>query len=185
MDRSTGLGRLFIVSYVPLTAIAAVRLSDGLCVSGPTCGPTARASTFWLMVALLAFGLVDAWRLPRLALKRASIKVTFSDVADEGGSVAGYLATYLLPFLGFSVQGWRDLVSIVIYGGVLFSVFLRSDLGIINPTFYIAGYRVVSARWEVSTDRVVRALVLCRKNEEPSVDKACRVVTFGRFLILK
>jgi hypothetical protein len=53
--------------------------------------------------------------------------------------VAAYIATYLLPFIGFEVTGWRGLAALAIYFVVLFVVFMRSDLALVNPTLYLTG----------------------------------------------
>jgi hypothetical protein len=105
--------RLFVASYSPLALILAVQRSEGI-------WPPGDRPAFWFFAAVSLIGLIDAYRLPRGALRKAHIRVTLSEVTDEGGQVAAYIATYLLPFLGFALVGWRDGVALAIYFAVLF-----------------------------------------------------------------
>jgi len=63
-------------------------------------------------------------------------------VKDASGDVAGYLATYLLPFVTVSSPSARDLVGYGILAAVIVAIFLRSELAQINPTLYLLGMRV-------------------------------------------
>lgn len=122
-------GRLFFVSYAPLSAIYAARLSP-----------------HWLWTVgfggLAAWGVLDGWLLVNSAKDRPRYKTRITRVEDQGGAVAGYLATYLLPFLGTLPSGLGDAVAHVIYFGIAFVVFTRSDLALINPTLYLLGWTV-------------------------------------------
>lgn len=164
------LFRLFVSSYAPLAVILAVQRSEGV-------WPPWDRPAFWILGAVGLIGLVDAYRLPRGALRRGHIRVTLSDLTDEGGQVAAYIATYLLPFIGFAVVGWRDVVALIIYFVVLFVVFVRSDLALVNPALYLAGWRVLSAKRD--RDRV---LMLVPKDTQVSPGDMY-AVTFGNFLV--
>ncbi|MEV4473935.1 hypothetical protein [Nonomuraea sp. NPDC049504] len=121
--------RLFIVSYVPLIGIFAAR----------------SAPHWWWTISLsiLAIvGVVDGWRLVRTAQKRSSAYMTITSVEDQGSAVSGYLATYLLPFLGELPNGWGDGIAYFLYFATAFVIFLKSNLGVVNPTLYILGWRV-------------------------------------------
>lgn len=169
-DGSIRVVRLFVSSYSPLAIILAIQRSVDL-------WPPSDVLPFWIFACVGVVGLVDAYRLPRGALRKGHIRVTLSQITDEGGQVAAYIATYLLPFVGLDVGGWRDAVALVIYFGVLFVVFIRSDLALINPALYLAGWQVVSARRD---DR--RVLMLVPKHSEISSGDMY-VVAFGRFLV--
>jgi hypothetical protein len=66
-----------------------------------------------------------------------------TDARDQGGAVAGYLATYLLPLLNPDVHGVRMTAAYVIYIATLYVIFVRSDgLVAINPMLYLFGYRI-------------------------------------------
>jgi hypothetical protein len=164
------LFRLFIASYAPLALILAVQRSSGV-------WPPWNRPAFWVFTAIGLFGLVDAYRLPRGALRKGDVRVTLSDLVDEGGEVAAYIATYLLPFIGFEVTGWRGLAALAIYFVVLFVVFMRSDLALVNPTLYLTGWRVVSAR------RGQHRVLMLVPNGITVSSGDMYAVTFGRFLV--
>jgi len=164
------LFRLFVASYAPLLLILAVQRSTGV-------WPPWHRPAFWLFGVIGVFGLVDAYRLPRGALRRGHIRVTLSDVTDQGGQVAAYVATYLLPFIGFEVLGWRDILSLAIYFSVLFVVFVRSDLALVNPALYLAGWRVVSAK------RGGRRILMLVPNGVTVSPGDLYAVIFGNFLV--
>jgi hypothetical protein len=91
--------------------------------------------------------------------------------------VAAYIATYLLPFIGFEVTGWRGLAALAIYFVVLFVVFMRSDLALVNPTLYLTGWRVVSAK------RGQHRVLMLVPNGITVSSGDMYAVTFGRFLV--
>jgi hypothetical protein len=164
------LFRLFVSSYAPLAVILAVQRSEDIWP------PQARPG-FWIFAAVGLVGLIDAYRLPRGALRKGHIRVTLSGLTDEGGQVAAYIATYLLPFIGFRVDGWREVVALVIYFIVLFVVFVRSDLALVNPALYLTGWRVISANRGEH-----RVLMLVPKDTRVSPGDMY-AVTFGSFLV--
>lgn len=162
--------RLFVTSYAPLLIILGIRHYEAV-------WPLGEAWLFWAFMALGTFGLVDAYRLPRGALRKGRTRQELSNIVDEGWQVAAYFVTYLLPFLGIQLEGWRDALSLLIFFGVLFLVFVRSDLALVNPTLYLTGWRVVSATIEGK-----RALILVPKNA--ALTEGCvNVVSFGNFLV--
>lgn len=117
------------MSYAPLSAIYAARLS-----------------AHWpCMVAfggLAGWGILDGWLLVRSSKGRPRYKAQITRVEDQGSAVAGYLATYLLPFLGSLPSGTGDAVAYVIYFAIAFVIFTKSDLALINPTLYVLGWTV-------------------------------------------
>lgn len=164
------LSRLFVTSYAPLAIMLALRNSERV-------WPPQQAIVFWCFAALGVIGLLDAFRLPRGAQRRGHRRVELSDIKDEGGQVAGYLATYLLPFLNIELDGWRSGAALAVYFIVLFLVFLRSDLALVNPALYIAGWRVVSA-----TSNGRNILLLVERDELVQAGTA-HVSSFGRFYV--
>lgn len=140
------LGRwlLFLSSYGPLLALTAVRLDSG----------AYRTFLFWLAAAGGA-ALVAALAASRRIAPRDRI---VTSVSDRGGDVAGYLATYLLPFLTVSDPATRDVIA---YAGFIFLVgvvYTRSALLSVNPLLYVLGYRLVF----VGTQSGQANLLICR-----------------------
>jgi hypothetical protein len=125
------MARLFLVSYAPLSLMFAARLAP-----------------HWVALAfslLAGWGTMEAWVLGRRARSGSSFDAHITKIEDQSSAVAGYLATYLLPFLGTLPERSGDWIAFVIYFCVAFLVFARSDLALINPTLYLFGWRVQRA----------------------------------------
>lgn len=135
--------RLFLISYAALWAIFAIR-STGII----------EEVVFWV---LAGWGLVDAIRLIDAGLRRSARHIRFDDVSDKSGEVAGYLATYLLPFVAGPPTDFRGALAYFVYFAVAWAVFVPSSLGLVNPTLYILGWRVVEA-----SRHDQRILIICQ-----------------------
>jgi hypothetical protein len=166
----TRLLRLFVSSYAPLAVILAVQRSKGI-------WPPSDRPGFWVFMAIGVIGLVDAYRLPRGSLRKGHVRVTLSDLTDQGGQVAAYIATYLLPFIGYEVAGWRDVLAVSIYFVILLVVFVRSDLALVNPALYLTGWRVVSAK------HGKRRILMLVPRDTPVSPGDMYAVSFGSFLV--
>lgn len=129
---------LFLISYAALSFIFAIRL-----------WPNHVASGIFGLVG--AYGIFSAWRMLANAQNRPRRIFSVKTIEDQGNAVAGYLATYLLPFLGGMPDGWNDWAAYGIYFFVAFVVFSKSSLGLVNPTLYALGWRVYYA--EVNGNR--------------------------------
>ena len=164
--------RLFFVSYAPLWLMLACRAAP----SGRWHwdARTAAAIVFGL---LAVYGFVDAVRLIRGSGRTSIRSLVFGEVSDQGGNAAGYLATYLLPFIGLVPADWGDWAAYVLYFLVALIVFIRTDLTFVNPTLYILGYRVVSANAYLPGGRALVPgspfVVVCR---DPQALASSRVV---------
>ena len=71
--------------------------------------------------------------------------------------MSGYLATYLLPFLGGPPLDLRGWLAYGVYFLVAWAVFVPSELGLVNPTLYILGWRLVEG-----TRRGRSELIICQ-----------------------
>lgn len=142
--------RLFLGSYVLLFVLLALRFH-----SLPlelTCG------------ALAALGLGDMlWIVFGVSKRTAAEPVRVERVVDTGPEVAGYLATYLLPFLTVAEPTGRDVAAYGIFLVVTGIVYIRSEMAQINPTLYLLGCRVV----RVGTDKGWNGHVVARSQVHP------------------
>lgn len=120
--------RLFLCSYVPLFVIGLIRF-ENLWVQ-LACALLALAG------ALLGYTVIRQHRL------LVSEVVRVAQTEDHGPHVAGYLATYLLPFVTVAQPSVRDLAAYVLFLMVVAVVYIRSDMLQINPTLYLAGWTV-------------------------------------------
>lgn len=120
--------RLLISSYAPLFAILAVRFRDhGLEVA---CGLVAILGVANLLLLL--------WEVRKIQPDPHRIET----VADRGAEVAGYLATYLLPFVTVTEPSAQDLIGYALFLVVVGIVYVQSDMVQINPLLYLFRYRV-------------------------------------------
>jgi hypothetical protein len=90
---------------------------------------------------------------------------SIGDSRDQGASVAGYLASYLLPLLNPGADGVRTTVAYGVYFVTLYVVFMRTDgLAAINPTIYLFNYRVfdVEIKQLDAADTPMRVVLLAR-----------------------
>lgn len=94
------------------------------------------------------------------ARRAGAVDWIVKDSRDQGGAVAGYLATYLLPLLDPTGSGWRLGAAYSIYLLTVYVIFVRSEgLVLINPTLYLIGYRVFDVE-VVDTNGASRRVLL-------------------------
>lgn len=124
--------RLFVASYAPLGGMFAARFAS---------------QERWLVTVgfslFAVWGVIDGWRLVKGSAKRSKRLTTANHVSDQGTAVSGYLATYLLPFLGNLPQNSGDWIAYALYFAVALTVYVHSDLALVNPTLYAFGYKVL------------------------------------------
>lgn len=141
--------QLFLSSYAPLFVILAIRF-HGVALTA-VCATLAGYGVLYLMVVV--------WAVPALAQPRAYL---VESVDDAAGEVAGYLATYVLPFVTVPSPSAADLAGYAIVAVVVAVIFTRSELARINPTLYLLGWRV--ARITAGT---VSHYLVCRRLPRP------------------
>lgn len=167
-------GRLFVSSYAPLFAILAARTCPGIGDPHEPLWPFVAASV------LVVWGLADGVWLIRGSLRRAAVRAVLLDVHEQGAAVAGYLPSYLLPFVAATPRSAGAWIGYGIYFAVLFVVFLGSDFALVNPTLYVLGRRVVRATVERRPmqlgDPVVREQILVVARHLPAAGDAVRLV---------
>jgi hypothetical protein len=157
--------QLFFSSYLPLFVILAVRF-DGFVLKT-------------VFAVLAGVGALDLILIFAVIARHTEAQHPYVDkIDDASGEVAGYLASYLLPFVTVSSPTTADLIGYSIFFLVLLAIFVRSDLVQVNPTLYVLGYRVAV----ISTGDVQRYLV-CRAL--PRVPRALDVVPAAGLLIYK
>jgi hypothetical protein len=121
---------LFLSSYAPLFLILAIRFQGS--VLKEVCGGLSGLGVLYLVVVLL-YG---------RAAQQAHL-FQADTVSDASGEVAGYLATYILPFVTIASPSAADIAGYCILAVVVAAIFVRSGLAAINPTLYLIGLRVV------------------------------------------
>ena len=174
--------RLFFISYAPLWVMLTFRAAPP--GRWHWDGHTSVAALFSL---LAVWGFVDAVRLIKGSRKIGSRRLIFGEISDQGGNAAGYLATYLLPFIGLIPTDWGDWAGYGVYFAVAGIVFIRTDLTFVNPTLYILRYRVVSGNAYVPEDRSLVSgspvVIICR--DPDALTSAVEVTPIGGGYVVK
>jgi hypothetical protein len=122
-------------------------------------GTALRAVCAGLALVGFAYLAIVLWVIPRTAQQRP---YSVDAVKDASGEVAGYLATYLVPFVTVASPSAADLIGYCIFAVVVLVIFIRSDLAQINPALYLLGRRVVSI-----TSGQRSYYVVCRRLPRP------------------
>ncbi len=123
---------LFVSSYAPLFLIAGIRFEGAL---------------RWWSFALAAVGVVAFVAVVRRHANLTPAPLRVATATDEGGQVAGYLATYVLPFVTVSEPSGRDITAYIVFLALLAVVHVNTDLVQVNPLMYAFRYRVVRAEF--------------------------------------
>ena len=143
-------GLLFLSSYAPLFVILAIRF-QGTALKA-VCAGLAAAGLLYLVLAVYVIRALSQARPYPMRL-----------VDDASGEVAGYLATYLVPFVTVPSPSGADIAGYCILAVVIAVIFIRSDgLARINPTLYLLGWRIASTE----TGEAMHYLV-CRRLPRP------------------
>jgi len=150
--------RFFLSSFAPLFLILALRFDDvGLRVA---CS------------ALCALGVLSL-QLQLWHLRRSNTTPMRMDVVrDLGAEVAGYAATYLLPFVAAPEPTAVDILTYGLFLFVIGIIYIRSNMVQINPLLYLLGYRV----WSVRSDGWDGFLISKTKPKEQDVLLVSRLV---------
>jgi len=123
------------------------------------------ATTAAIAFGLCAAGIEIAAVIVLNARQTSQLYWRISDPRDQGGAVAGYLATYLLPLLSFDAHGWNSVGAYGIYLLVVYVIFVRTEnLVLVNPTLYVLGFRIFDVQLEPpeGVARQRRVLLLSR-----------------------
>ena len=98
------------------------------------------AFTWMLVFLLLVLMTASAVAKPKDTLGAST--VMYSDSDEQGSAVSGYLATYLLPFVALPTGAPGPIAGYAVFFILVALLHLRSNLGLINPSLYILGWRV-------------------------------------------
>ncbi|MDQ2906355.1 MAG: hypothetical protein M3Y81_22775 [Chloroflexota bacterium] len=134
-------GVLFFCSYFPLTLIICVLQYD----QWP-----------WWVIALLggvlgcgslALTAFYFWWMRRTAYVEQKKVTNFSKHDSE---VMSYIASYLIPFVTFPLGYVKQILTLVIFVGVLLVIYVHSNMIYINPMLSLCGYHLYEIEVEHS-----------------------------------
>jgi len=121
---------LFLSSYSPVFVILALKSYGDSC------------PIYFLSLFLLISGLVGVVLFLLIALRHTPYSATVVDVEARDSDLAGYLVTYLLPFLGIAASGWRDVLAVALFFAIVAIVYVNSRMIYINPILSLFGYHL-------------------------------------------
>ena len=156
---------LFLSSYAPLFVILAIRFRRPELVLG--------------CAVLAALGLLAVVWILWAERSKPPAAFTIQKVDDKGSEVAGYLASYLLPFLTLAEPANPEVVAYLIFLGVAAVVYVQSDMLQINPIFYLLRRRVV----RVTTSTDWQGYLITR--ERPLKDETIEATTLSTGVLLR
>ena len=123
---------LFLSSYFPLFAILFVLLGGEQPVLA------------WFSLGVGLFGLAITYLYFKVVVyRRSPIRGEITSRQTRGSEIMGYIASYIVPFVTFSLNNWRQVVALAIFIVILGIVYIFSDDMIrVNPMFNLFGYRL-------------------------------------------
>lgn len=134
---------LFVSSYLPLFLLIIVRQisvnSDYLHWAGFSWENTKLfLSKFGLSAILILISAVGAfgyWKtLGNIEeVAKNGNPVTVTDVKNKNSESIGYIATYIIPFLFQSFDGWYECASVLFLLIIIYRIYINSSLLLINP----------------------------------------------------
>lgn len=70
--------------------------------------------------------------------------ITVKDVKNKNSESIGYIATYIIPFLFQSFNGWFECLSVLFLMAIIYRIYINSSLLLINPllSFKFAIYEI-------------------------------------------
>jgi hypothetical protein len=130
---------LFVSSYFPLALIFCVLLFVN--------------HTFWAIIILL-IGLSGLVVMLLYFLVITPTKNMFDEKVIElqkrDGDVMSYIASYLIPFVTFPLEGWQQITAVLVFIAVLLVVYVNSNMIYINPMLNLIGYHLYEVTLEHS-----------------------------------
>jgi len=145
---------LFLCSYFPLFAILFVLLGGDQPVLA------------WIFLGVGLLGLALTYLFFKLvAFKRSPIRGDITSRHARGSEIMGYIASYIVPFVTFSLGNERQVIALIIFISILGIIYVFSDDMVrINPMFNLFGYRLYEVTSEQGKDSfalITRRRVKC------------------------
>jgi hypothetical protein len=155
---------LFLSAYAPMFVIAAVKWEGApLKIGLAACFVLAAAP----MMAILLFG---------AGQEGGNFVINTVEVGADLN--AGFLATYLLPFLTTDTPSRNSLIAYALFVWIVGLIFTRGSMGRVNPLLYILGFDIA----DVTTPEGPFSLVTRHLPEQGETIKATRLLS-GNILL--
>jgi hypothetical protein len=106
-----------------------------------------------ICVALLLISLVFYFWFKYLLAGSAVGPYRLSNVESKGSEHLVFLATYVIPLVGFSLENTRQIINLGITLSIIGVIYVKTNLFYANPTLSLLGFRVYEA--EVGSSKVI------------------------------
>lgn len=145
---------LFISSYLPLfVLIIARQISENYLFLNwagfDASGFKTLFLKFGLSIVLIILSFIG-WCGYQLTLgnieevAKNGVPITVRNVKNKNSEAIGYIATYIIPFLFQSFDGWYECISVLFLLFIIYRIYINSSLLLINPilSFNFAIYEI-------------------------------------------
>jgi hypothetical protein len=115
--------------------------------------------SLWILFILALFCLVYTLYI----IKKTKVNPDegrLTNIQSKNEQVLGYMATYLLPYLGVSIEKWNEQIANLIIFTIICILYIKSDLIYINPTLMLLGYNI----YEVTIDGNKKRILISKKS---------------------
>jgi hypothetical protein len=145
---------LFVSSYLPLFILLVVRqVSENIDFLNYSKLSLLSVKIFGLkfglsliLIVISIIGLLGYWQtLGNIEeVAKNGNPITIRDVKNINSEAIGYVATYIIPFLFQSFNGWYECFSVLFLMLIIYPVYINSSLLLINPllSFKFAIYEI-------------------------------------------
>lgn len=160
---------LFATSYIPLFILIAFRqISENISFliwgglnteSIIICIQKFGLSIFSIVISIL--GLIG-YRWTFQNLKKVSPNgdnVTVLKIDNKNSESIGYIATYIVPFLFQSFDGWYELFSLFFLMVIIYRIYINSNLILINPILSFK-YSLFEIEYKQQNGKVRNGLII-------------------------
>lgn len=145
---------LFVSSYLPLFILIIVRqVSENIVYLNYASFSFLSLKLFFLkfglsfiLILVSIIGLFGYWQtLGNIEeVAKNGNPITVKDVKNKNSEAIGYIATYIIPFLFQSFNGWYECLSVLFLMAIIYRIYINSSLLLINPllSFRFAIYEI-------------------------------------------
>lgn len=85
--------------------------------------------------------------------------IKIEELEDKNAEHLVFLATYIIPLVGFSLESPRQMINLGITLALLGAIYIKTDLFYANPTLSLLGFKIFNIRSQGS------AAILISKEE--------------------
>ena len=119
---------------------------------------------FGLTIIVIIFSLFGFWgykqtfkNLERVATNGDN--VTIINVDNKNSESIGYIATYIVPFLFQSFNGWYETFALIFLMLIIYRIYINSNLILINPVLSFK-YSIFQIEYKQQDGKIKNALVI-------------------------